>query len=62
MYPALAFEMFSVTSGAMLFAWATYEAATAKTAAGRVCNTILAVEGIVCFVAALASLAALVLA
>ncbi len=62
MSAALAFEIVNVALGALLFGWATHDAVTASTTAGRVCNAILAVEGIVCFVAALVALAGLVLA
>ncbi|MHA6717888.1 hypothetical protein ACX40Y_00420 [Sphingomonas sp. RS6] len=62
MNPALAFEIMNLALCAVLFAWATADAVTAKALAACLCNALLAFVGLLGFMLALHVLAGLALA
>lgn len=47
MITILSLQITNLVLGAILFAWAGFDALRAKTTAGRICNALLAVEGLI---------------
>lgn len=54
MIMTLSLQITNLVLGTILFAWAGFDALRAKTTAGRICNALLAVEGLIVIAVAVA--------